>query len=142
MDGAMALAFARERFAYETGDRHRTQNQRDVLNAIIKKISSSTILLTRTNDILSSLSSSIDTNVSKDEISSLVKLQLQDMPSWKISEYSLNGYDSHAYTYSMGQQELYVMEPDYATVKTAHDKIMTILEGESATKTTEDPKTE
>lgn len=141
-DGKLALAFARERFAYETGDRHRTQNQRDVLNAIIKKISSSTILLTRTNDILSSLSSSIDTNVSKDEISSLVKLQLQDMPSWKISEYSLNGYDSHAYTYSMGQQELYVMEPDYATVKTAHDKIMTILEGESATKTTEDPKTE
>ncbi len=133
MDGAMALAFARERYSYETGDRHRIQNQRGVLNAIIKKISSSSVVLTRTNDILNNLSSSLDTNISKDEISSLVKLQLQDMPSWKISEYSLNGSDSKAYTYSMGQQELYVMIPDATTVQTAHDKITSILNGKSYT---------
>lgn len=131
MDGAMALAFARERFSYESGDHHRVQNQRDVLNAIIKKVSSSSVILTRTNDILNNLSSSLDTNVGKDEISSLVKLQLQDMPTWHISEYSLNGTDSQAYTYSMGQQELYVMIPDTKTIQTAHDKITATLEDKS-----------
>lgn len=36
-DGSLALSFARERMAYTYGDRHRVQNQRNVLNAIIKK---------------------------------------------------------------------------------------------------------
>lgn len=84
MDGAMALAFARERKSYATGDRHRVQNQQDVIAAIIKKISGSTVILTKYAEILDNLSSSITTNIGKDEISSLVKMQLQDMPSGKL----------------------------------------------------------
>lgn len=129
MDGAMALAFARERKSYATGDRHRVQNQQDVIAAIIKKISGSTVILTKYAEILDNLSSSITTNIGKDEISSLVKMQLQDMPSWQIGQYSLNGSDSHNFTYSMGQQLLYVMEPNPETVKTAHDNIMMVIEG-------------
>lgn len=129
MDGAMALAFARERKSYATGDRHRVQNQQDVIAAIIKKISGSTVILTKYAEILDNLSSSITTNIGKDEISSLVKMQLQDMPSWQIGQYSLNGSDSHNFTYSMGQQLLYVMEPNPETIKTAHDNIMMVIEG-------------
>lgn len=129
MDGKLALAFARERYGYATGDRHRVQNQQDVIAAIIKKISGSTVILTKYAEILDNLSSSITTNIGKDEISSLVKMQLQDMPSWQIGQYSLNGSDSHNFTYSMGQQLLYVMEPNPETVKTAHDNIMGIIEG-------------
>lgn len=128
-DGKMALAFARERYAYSTGDRHRVQNQQDVIAAIIKKISGSTVILTKYAEILDNLSSSITTNIGKDEISSLVKMQLQDMPSWQIGQYSLNGSDSHNFTYSMGQQLLYVMEPNPETIKTAHDNIMMVIEG-------------
>lgn len=129
MDGAMALAFARERKSYATGDRHRVQNQQDIIAAIIKKISGSTVILTKYAEILDNLSSSITTNIGKDEISGLVKMQLQDMPSWQIGQYSLNGSDSHNFTYSMGQQLLYVMEPNPETVKTAHGNIMGIIEG-------------
>lgn len=131
MDGAMALAFARERKAYASGDRHRVQNQRDVLNAIIKKISSSAVILTKTNDILNDLSNSLDTNVSKNEISSLVKLQLQDMPSWQIGEFSLNGGDAHEFTYSFGSQPLYVMSPYPESITAAHNYITGILAGKT-----------
>ncbi len=129
MDGAMALAFARERKSYSTGDRHRVQNQQDVISAIIKKISSSTVILTKYAEILDNLASCLTTNIGKDEISSLVKMQLESMPSWQIGQYSLNGSDSHNYTYSMGRQLLYVMEPNMETVKTAHDNITAIIEG-------------
>lgn len=130
MDGKLALAFARERYGYATGDRHRVQNQQNVISAIIKKISSSTVILTKYAEILDNLANCLTTNIGKDEISSLVKMQLQSMPSWKIGQYSLNGSDSHNYTYSMGQQLLYVMEPNLATVKTAHDNITAIINGE------------
>lgn len=129
MDGAMALAFARERKSYATGDRHRVQNQQDVISAIIKKVSGSTVILTKYAEILDNLANCLTTNIGKNEISSLVKMQLQSMPSWQIGQYSLNGSDSHNYTYSMGQQLLYVMEPNQETVKTAHDNIMGIIEG-------------
>lgn len=129
MDGAMALAFARERKSYATGDRHRVQNQQDVLTTILKKVSSSTVILTKYSEILSDLSNCIETNFGKDEISQLIKLQLKDMPSWQIASYSLNGSDSHNVTYSMGNQMLYVMEPNLQTVQTAHDNITAIIEG-------------
>ena len=129
MDGAMALAFARERKSYSTGDRHRVQNQQDVISAIIKKVSSSSVILTKYSEILSDLADCLSTNIGKDEISSLVKLQLDEMPSWQIGQYSLNGSDAHDYTYSMGQQVLYVMEPNLETVQTASDNIKGIIEG-------------
>lgn len=131
MDGELALGFARERYGYSTGDRHRVQNQQDVISAIIKKVGSSSVILTKYGEILDDLADCLNTNFGKNEISGLVKLQLRDMPSWEIAQYSLNGADSHNYTYSMGQQMLYVMEPDMQTVHKAHDYITGIVEGKS-----------
>ncbi len=131
MDGATALAFARERKSYSTGDRHRVQNQQDVLTAILKKVSSSTVILTKYSEILNDLAGCMETNFGKDEISNLIKLQLQDMPSWKIAQYSLNGSDAHDYTYSMGQQMLYVMMPNADTVQAAHNYITGIMDGKA-----------
>ena len=36
MDGAKALAYSRERYAYKTGDNHRVQNQQQLQLIIIK----------------------------------------------------------------------------------------------------------
>ncbi len=130
-DGKMALAFARERMAYTYGDRHRVQNQRDVLNAIIQKVSSSPVILTKTNEILNSLSSNLDTNISKSEISSLVKLQLESMPSWQIGEYMLNGSDLYTYTYTFDDQLRYVMPPYPESIQAAHDYITGIMAGKT-----------
>ena len=44
MTGKMALAYSRERYSYEEGDKHRVQNQQDVITAIIKKLTSSKMI--------------------------------------------------------------------------------------------------
>jgi len=131
MNGAMALAFARERHAYEEGDRHRVQNQQDVLTAIINKITSTPSLMTKYSSLLNSISSSIDTNIDMNSITDLIRVQLDKNPSWTIKKYSLNGSDSSGYTYSMGAQLLYVMQPDQSTVTTGASYINGMVAGKT-----------
>lgn len=131
MDGAMALAFARERMTYVEGDRHRVQNQQDVITAIINKMTSSTDLLTKYTSLLDSVSNSLDTNIDMNNVTSLIKLQLNKMPSWNIKKYSLNGTDYSAYTHTFGQQLLYVMQPIQSTIDTAKSYINSMIDGKS-----------
>ena len=56
-------------------------------------------------------------------IYNLVNMQLDKMPSWNIESISLNGKDSHNYTYTYPKQKLYVMEPDINSVNEAIAKI-------------------
>ncbi len=129
LDGKCALAFARERYAYSTGDRHRVQNQQDVLSAILKKALSSKTLITKYTKILESMGSSFQMNIPSSSIYDLVNKQLDSMPNWTFENYSVNGTDKKAFTYSYAGQELYVMEPDMKTVEEARNKIDAIMEG-------------
>lgn len=131
MDGKTALVFARERKSYTEGDRHRGQNQQDVLTAIIKKVTSSKTLLTKYASILNSLEGSLETNFPMGDMTGFVKKQLSEMPSWKIQYYNLNGFDSSNMTYSMGNMRLYVMEPDQGTISLAHTYITGMKEGKT-----------
>lgn len=131
VSGRCALAFARERYAYDTGDRHRIQNQQQVLEKLFNKITSSKTLITSYSDILNSLNGTFETNLSNDDISKLVKMQIKDMPDWTIYQYSVDGYGDSAYTYSYPNQELYVMVPDGDTVNEAISKLNNILRTES-----------
>ncbi len=128
LDGACALAFARERYAYSSGDRHRVQNQQAILTAIINKALSSKTLITKYTNILSSLQSSFQTNMGSNKIYSLVNMQLDKMPSWNIESISLDGTGKSEYTYSYSGQKLYVMEPDLKTVEAAKEKISQIMQ--------------
>lgn len=127
LDGKCALAFARERYAYIDGDRHRLKNQQDVISAIMKKTLSSKTLITKYTKILESMGNSFQTNIPTEGIYDLINMQLDSMPSWNLNTYSLNGFDSSNGTYTFGNQQLYVMEPDMSTVKEAKTKIETIL---------------
>ena len=69
VSGEEALAFARERDSYESGDIHRNMNQQAVMKAIIEKATSSTTILNKYGDILSGLQGYIRTNFSEREIS-------------------------------------------------------------------------
>ena len=131
MDGEMALAFCRERYAYTTGDRHRVQNQQDVMSAIIKKITSSTTLLTKYTSLLDKLSKSFETNINMKDLTKLIKVQIDKMPSWTIKKYSVNGTDLMAETYSFPGQTLYVMPPDMKTVEQATNYILGMEEGKT-----------
>lgn len=127
-DGAMALAYARERYAYTTGDHHRGANQQQVITAIIDKVTKSSVLISKYNSILNTLTGSFNTDMSKNEITSFIKYQLDKMPSWKIESYAVTGSGSMDYTYSMGSKyKLYVMEPNMSIVNTAKTKINEVL---------------
>lgn len=112
MDGEKALAYSRERYAYLGGDRHRGQNQQDVIAAIIKKTTSSKVILTKYNSILDTLEGSFQTNISTNMITGFIKEQIDKMPKWNIEQVAVSGSDAREYTYSYGtNQKLYVMIP-------------------------------
>ena len=134
LDGAKALAYARERHAYSDGDNHRVRNQQEVLKAIVKKLTGSTRLLTRYNKILKYLAPTMEMNLTRAEVKALVKFQLGKNPKWKFESNSLEGFDAFSTVYSAGNQQLYVMKPDEESIKKARQKIKEIEHPKSKSK--------
>ena len=129
MNGKQALSFSRERKALPGGDRARGINQQAVIDGIIRKATSPAII-TGYSKILSSLNGTFQTNMSDNDIQKLIKMQLNDMASWNITSYSLDGTDGSGYTYSYPTQELYVMNPIEETVTEAQGLIDKVYAGE------------
>ncbi|MBR3771581.1 MAG: LCP family protein, partial [Clostridium sp.] len=88
MNGEEALSFVRERKNLPDGDNARGRHQMAVIRAIIDKAVSGAIL-THYGDILDSMGSCFGTNLTGEEASNLVKMQLGDMASWNIKSFSV-----------------------------------------------------
>lgn len=128
MDGTLALAYARERYAYTTGDHHRGANQQQVITAIINKVTKSHVLVSKYNGILNTLNGTFQTDMKVDMITSFIKYQLDKMPSWQIESIAVTGYNSSNYTNSIGYgEQVFVMEPDYNSVSKARKRIEEVL---------------
>lgn len=130
LNGQQALAYSRERYAYTEGDRQRTKNQQQVLMAIVDKITSPAIV-TNYASIMDTLSNTFSTTMSSQEISDLIKYQLNKNPKWKMEQYMVNGTGDTLMCAELGDAA-YVMVPDQSTVTTAKNKINAVLAGKSA----------
>lgn len=128
MDGEKALAFARTRKAFASGDRQRGKNQMEVIKAVIEKALSPAIL-TGYMDIMESVSGSFETSMPYDKIAELVRDQLDKGGSWNIVSCSVDGTGDTKIPYSMSTGA-YVMIPDQATVDAAIAKINQVKNGE------------
>ena len=128
MNGEQALSFARERKAFLEGDNQRGKDQQAVIAALIKKMCSKSII-TKYDSILNSLNGKFQTNMSSNKITSLLKMQLNDMSSWNVSTYNLQGVNSSNYTYSGGNTKLFVMEPVLGSIEEAHNLINDVKNG-------------
>lgn len=126
--GKCALAFARERHAYETGDRHRGENQEQVIKLIIDKVTSSSTIINNYSNILTALDGTFETNLTMDDITNLVKMQIDNMSPWHIESYNVDGTGASLPTYSYPNQNLYVMNPNMETVTEAINRLNVILE--------------
>ncbi len=126
MSGEKALVFSRERHALPGGDRDRGKNQQAVIDGIINKVTSPAVI-TNMSGVLNAVSSGVSTNITADEISSLIQQQLTDMSTWTTTSISVDGRGASMPTYSMGSQKLYVMIPDEASVDAAKLAINEIL---------------
>lgn len=128
MDGKKALSFSRERYSYKNGDNHRVQNQQKVLEAMINKMMSPAII-TNYSSILDHIDGCFETNMTSDEITSLIKMQLSEMSSWDIQQIQLQGHGAMltggAY---MPGNRLYYMIPDEDSVSQCIAQIKEVQE--------------
>ena len=129
VDGKEALSFVRERKSFSEGDRTRVENQAAMIEALINKAISPSII-TRYTSLLNALDDSFITNLKTEDITEFIKMQIDEMLAWDIENISLNGTDGFDYTYSYGGTRLYVMIPDNETVINATNKINEILKEE------------
>ena len=123
VDGECALRFSRERKKYSTGDKHRGANQQEVLTAIIQKLSGSREYLLKAPEILEVAADSFETSLSRDEITSFIRMQLNEPRNWQIESVAVDGEGVLEPTYSISDQNLYVMIPDEESLKGFVDKI-------------------
>lgn len=130
LDGQKALAYARERYAYEDGDLQRVKNQQQVLKAIIKKVKSPSMLL-KYASLIDAIGSAIETNMPSSSITNFVKFQLASNSSWKFESYPMVGDTGMEFSPCLGDTAS-VTYQDRGSIETAHDKIEAILNGENA----------
>ncbi|MDD6629378.1 MAG: LCP family protein [Faecalibacterium sp.] len=141
LDGKSALAFARERHAFASGDIQRGINQMKVIDAMLNKIKSPALLM-GFSKIMDAASDCFVTSFSKDQISALVRMQLSDFAEWDIESYTVTGTSSSSTKcYSAKGQKLYVMKPDDSSVSKAREMIASVLGGEgTVADTTQKPE--
>ena len=128
-NGQQALAFSRERMNVDGGDFQRGKNQQAVITAMIKKAVSPAILV-GANGILNSVSGNVDTNMSQDQIQTLIKTQLSDGGAWNIKSVAAEGTGDQQYCFSSPGSLLYVTQPDPNSVASIKAMIDSVENGE------------
>ncbi len=133
LDGYKALYYVRERYAFVNGDYQRGVHQMQVIEAVMKKAMSPTILTSYTS-MMQSLSDCFKTSIPTDLINSLVRDQLANpTQDWNIVTYYVTGTGSSEYTYSIPSQKAYVTIPDESTVAIAKDLMQQVIDGKTIT---------
>lgn len=137
LDGKSALAFARERHAFKTGDIQRGINQMKVIDAMMNKIKSPTVLMSFSK-LMDAVSDCFVTSLSQEQISALVRMQLASLSDWDIQSYTVTGTGGKSsQCYSAKGQSLYVMKPDENSVSQAKELIASVLGGEGTVSDTQ-----
>ena len=141
LDGKSALAFARERHSFKTGDIQRGINQMKVIDAMANKLKSPTLLMSFSK-LMDAAADCFVTSFSQEQISALVRMQLGDLASWDIQSYTVTGSGAKSSKcYSAKGQSLYVMKPDENSVNEAKALIAAVLGGEDKlTSTSQTPE--
>ena len=126
--GKKALYFARERKAFSDGDMQRNRNQQKVLEATLKKVTSSKVIMTRYTRILDSVEDEMWTDMSDKDLKKLAKMQLSNMnKKWEVKKVNIVGSTGGAPCYSMGNQNLSVVFPYDDSVEEAKAAIHDIM---------------
>lgn len=129
MNGAQALAFSRERHSFEDGDNVRVKHQQDVLMGMLNKMMSPAIITNYTS-VLKAISGCFETNMESNDITDLIKMQLNDNAAWTFEQkqFAGNGIMQKGGAY-MPDSMLYYMIPDEASVKENLQAINDVLNG-------------
>lgn len=131
LNGKQALSYSRERKTFAEGDRERGRDQMRVLTGIIHKATSSAIV-TNYSSIMDAIGDSFQSNMSNNEMNSLVKMQLGDMSGWDIKQISVNGVGAMQWSPANGFNSSVVIPNE----KTVHNAVSLIKKVENGDKVT------
>ena len=127
LDGEHALAFARERKSFPDGDIQRNRNQAKVMQAMIKKASSSRTILLNATNILNSTKDYMQINMSEKEIKDLIKMQIAKNPDWSFKRQSVEGTPTLMQCYSTGSYNVSVIQVSDKSLKKCVNKITRVM---------------
>lgn len=130
LNGERALAFARERHAYVDGDAQRVKNQQIVLEALINKIISPSMIV-NFGSFIDALGGAFETNMPADQIRSFIRYQFAMMPKWQFESFTILGLVSTEYCTIQGDYAS-VMIPYEEYLQVAKEKIDAVLSGKSS----------
>ena len=127
LDGERALSFSRERKNLPGGDNDRGKNHIRVIEGIIKKALSPSILFNY-HGLMDEVYNSTDTNVGSSKLIELINAQIEDNREWTFESSAIEGsprmdLPSHA----MPGWKLYMMEPNQESVTNAKTMINEVL---------------
>lgn len=128
LNGKQALAFSRDRQHQPNGDEDRGRNQMKVIEAMIDKAISPTIITNYMN-ILKAVQNNFETSMEFDDIVALANMQLNDMAGWTIIQNSVTGTYGTDSSYAMGGQLLSIFYPNTQSVEYAADLIEQVKDG-------------
>ena len=110
LNGAQALAFARERSRVSGGDNTRGQHQMQVIAAMVRQLSAGNVL-SRWREILDSLAGMFATDMPLATMTKLLTNEIDNLDDWEIFSAALTGTGGTDYNWSSGGKA-YVMYPD------------------------------
>lgn len=126
VSGKKALAFCRERHHVANGDYQRGRNHQHMIEAILNKVMSPSILR-NFSKLLKESKHMFQTSMSKDRIVSICKMQLNDMAKWKVAFTNAEGYGANKTTFSIRSTPLYVCEPNHSSIQKITKRINKIM---------------
>ncbi len=129
MTGNETLLYVRERYALKNNDMGRNEHQAIVLKALIDTVISPDTI-TKFDSLLKALEGKFVTDMTVDQIFSLVQMQLADMSGWHFSNYSLTGKTGPGKSYAMGNKELSMVFLKEESVNKARELIEKVLNNE------------
>lgn len=132
LNGEEALYYVRERYSFANGDFQRGIHQMQVIQAVMKKALSPTIL-TQYVPMMQALGDCFRTSIPSDLITALVRSQLSGGGEWNVVSYYVTGHEEHRYPYSAPRDLSSVIIPDQSTVETAKKLMEQVRSGEIIT---------
>lgn len=127
LSGIEALAFVRERHAFEKGDVQRGINQMEMLKALIARMSEEDVLKNFGN-VMAGFSTKMQTDMPMDLLQNMVQIELADAEDWTVETYYVTGSGGKETTYSTPGQSVYVMMPNEEEVAEGARLLNEVLE--------------
>ena len=115
LNGDQALLFARARKGLDGGDLDRGKNQQLVIEGIVKRITTSDIVI-HYKKLIGNLSGTFLSNIPPNVITQLFSRQIAMGGDWEIIKMNADGSFADRPTYSMGSEPLSVVIPNQKSI--------------------------